>query len=82
MIQFDIILNDEDYVPSWDKFSSTISDSWDWDNENLSLADYNKFFNAAMVKEGMIPNINKSNDESIVTFTDANNLTLFLLKWA
>jgi hypothetical protein len=80
MIEYNIILNDCDYVEPWDNFSMSISDSWDWEDDGKSIEDYNKFFIQSMVKEGMYPKLEDS--DSSVMFNTKNDLLLFVLKWS
>ena len=80
MIKYNIILDDENYVASWDKFSNSVSNSWDWDDDTKSLDCYKSFFDQAMVKEGMHTGLNES--DSDVTFATPSNLSFFLLKWS
>ena len=34
--EYNIIKDNYNFTDVWDKFSQTISDEWDWDNDDLS----------------------------------------------
>lgn len=80
MTEYNIILDDTDYTAPWDKFSKTISDSWPWDDDTKSLEEYETYFNQAMIKEEMIPDLKITDDT--VRFNTPADLILFLLKWS
>ncbi len=76
-VEYSIYEDDENFTDAWDNFSQTISDSWDWDDDSLSLDDYKNYFDQCMIKEGMVP----SKMEESVFFKKQSFLTLFLLRW-
>lgn len=78
-VKYNIIKNDDDFTDAWEKFATTVSDSWDWNNDELSLGDYKKYFNSEMVKEGMVLGVES---EEFVIFKNGKELTMFLLRWA
>jgi len=78
--EYNIIKDYYNFTDAWDKFSQTISDAWDWDNDDLSHDNYSKYFDQCMIKEGMIPGVQMKNGS--VFFKKESFLTLFLLKWA
>jgi len=80
--EYDIIKDNYNFTDAWDKFSQTISDAWDWDNDDLSHNDYQKYFNQCMIKEGMIPSLPREAENGSVFFKKESFLTLFLLKWS
>jgi hypothetical protein len=80
MIKYNIILDDENYVAPWDKFSASVSNSWDWEDDAKTLKCYKSFFDQAMIKEGMCPGL--EDPDSYVTFSTPSNLSFFLLKWS
>jgi len=80
--KYNIIKDEYNFTDAWDKFSQTISDAWDWDNDDLSHNDYQKYFNQCMIKEGMIPSLPREAENGSVFFKKESFLTLFLLKWS
>ena len=78
--KYNIIKDEYNFTDAWDKFSQTISDAWDWDNDDLPYTDYQKYFDQCMIKEGMIPSVHMKNGS--VFFKKESFLTLFLLKWS
>lgn len=78
--EYNIIKDTYNFTDAWDKFSQTISDAWDWDNDDLSHDDYSKYFDQCMIKEGMIPSVQMKNGS--VFFKNQSFLTLFLLRWS
>jgi hypothetical protein len=77
--KYNIIKDEYNFTDAWDKFSQTISDAWDWDND-LSHDNYSKYFDQCMIKEGMTPSVHMKNGS--VFFKKESFLTLFLLKWS
>jgi len=80
--EYNIIKDEEDFTDAWDNFSQTTSDAWDWDNDDLSIGDYQNYFNQCMIKEGMIPSMFATTESESVFFKKQSFLTLFLLKYS
>ena len=80
--EYNIIKDNYNFTDVWDKFSQTISDEWDWDNDDLSHDDYQNYFDQCMIKEGMIPGPPGEAENGSVFFKKETFLTLFLLKWS
>ena len=76
-------MKDEDdiYTRSWDNFSNSVSDVYDWDNDE-PLSVYKEYFNNKMVQEGMEPNHSLNGENDYVTFINEESLTMFLLRWS
>ena len=79
--KYNIIKDEYNFTDAWDKFSQTISDAWDWDNDP-SHDNYSKYFDQCMIKEGMIPSLPREAENGSVFFKKESFLTLFLLKWS